>query len=207
MGKKITLTESELVRLVQKIISESTMTDLDEYELVHLLKQGDQRAQTEFFNRYYRRMKGYVRSKSQKFDSDDIEAIVSRGLQRALTYIDSFKGDGSFESWVVKVVRNAMLDVAKQKESDKFKSTRYVDPTVISQVNRHQEAPAVNDVKKIFEKFLETLNDKERKIMILRSQGASNLDIANNADSTEGTIKWYVSNLMKRFKKFMEENS
>jgi DNA-binding NarL/FixJ family response regulator len=99
-----------------------------------------------------------------------------------------------------------MLDVAKQKESNKFKSTRYVDPTVISQVNRYQEGPVVNDVKKIFEKFLDTLNEKERKIMILRSQGASNLDIAKNADSTEGTVKWYVSNLMKRFKKFLEEN-
>ena len=205
MGKRITLTESELIKLVQKIIIEQTMTDLDDYELVLLLKQGDQRAQTEFFNRYYKRMKGYVRSKSQKFDSDDIDAIVLRGLQRAITYIDSFKGESNLESWVVRIVRNAMLDVAKQKESNKFKSTKYVDPTVISQANRYQEGPTTNDVKKIFEKFLDTLNEKERKIMILRSQGASNQEIADNADSTEGTVKWYVSNLMKRFKKYMEQ--
>ena len=131
MGKRITLTESELIKLVQKIIIEQTMTDLDDYELVLLLKQGDQRAQTEFFNRYYKRMKGYVRSKSQKFDNNDIDAIVLRGLQRAITYIDSFKGESNLESWVVRIVRNAMLDVAKQKESNKFKSTKYVDPTVI----------------------------------------------------------------------------
>lgn len=205
MGRRITLTESELIELVQKIIIEQTMTDLDDYELVLLLKQGDQRAQTEFFNRYYKRMKGYVRSKSQKFDSDDIDAIVLRGLQRAITYIDSFKGESNLESWVVRIVRNAMLDVAKQKESNKFKSTKYVDPTVISQVDRYQEGPTTNDVKKIFEKFLDTLNEKERKIMILRSQGASNQEIADNADSTEGTVKWYVSNLMKRFKKYMEQ--
>lgn len=205
MGKRITLTESELIKLVQKIIIEQTMTDLDDYELVLLLKQGDQRAQTEFFNRYYKRMKGYVRSKSQKFDNDDIDAIVLRGLQRAITYIDSFKGESNLESWVVRIVRNAMLDVAKQKESNKFKSTKYVDPTVISQVDRYQEGPTTNDVKKIFEKFLDTLNEKERKIMILRSQGASNQEIADNADSTEGTVKWYVSNLMKRFKKYMEQ--
>lgn len=205
MGRRITLTESELIELVQKIIIEQTMTDLDDYELVLLLKQGDQRAQTEFFNRYYNRMKGYVRSKSQKFDSDDIDVIVLRGLQRAITYIDSFKGESNLESWVVRIVRNAMLDVAKQKESNKFKSTKYVDPTVISQVDRYQEGPTTNDVKKIFEKFLDTLNEKERKIMILRSQGASNQEIADNADSTEGTVKWYVSNLMKRFKKYMEQ--
>lgn len=205
MGRRITLTESELIELVQKIIIEQTMTDLDDYELVLLLKQGDQRAQTEFFNRYYKRMKGYVRSKSQKFDNDDIDAILLRGLQRAITYIDSFKGESNLESWVVRIVRNAMLDVAKQKESNKFKSTKYVDPTVISQVDRYQEGPTTNDVKKIFEKFLDTLNEKERKIMILRSQGASNQEIADNADSTEGTVKWYVSNLMKRFKKYMEQ--
>ena len=41
--------------------------------------------------------------------------------------------------------------------------------------------------------------------MILRSRGMSNMEIAQNADSTEGTVKWYVSNLMKRFKDFMEK--
>ena len=37
MSRRITLTESELIELVQKIITEQTMTDLDDYELVSLL--------------------------------------------------------------------------------------------------------------------------------------------------------------------------
>jgi RNA polymerase sigma-70 factor (ECF subfamily) len=204
---KYTLTESELVKLVQKIINEQTLNDLDEYELVELLKMEDQRAQTKFFNRYYNRLKGYIRSKSQKFDEDDIDTIVSQSLIKALNSIDDYRGDTNLDAWIITITRNTMLDAVRAKESKKIKSTKYVDPTIISQSNRQQDTIPVNDVKKIFEKFLETLNKREKEIMILRSQGAANKEIANTVGTTEGNVKWYVSNLMKRFKSFMEKNS
>jgi RNA polymerase sigma-70 factor (ECF subfamily) len=204
---KYILTESELVEIVKKIISEQKLNNLDEYELVHLLKMGDQRAQTEFFNRYYNRLRGYVRSKSQKFDEDDVDAIVSKSLEKALRFINAYRGDTNLDAWVITITRNSMLDAAKSKESEKVKSTRYVDPTIISQSNKHQDATSINDVKKIFEKFLKTLNDREKEIMILRSQGAPLKEIADSVGTTEGNVKWYVSNLMKRFKSFMEKNS
>jgi RNA polymerase sigma-70 factor (ECF subfamily) len=204
---KYILTEIELVKLVQKIINEETLNDLDEYELVQLLKIEDQRAQTKFFNRYYNKLKGYIRSKSQKFDEDDIDTIVSKSLIKALKSIDSYRGDTNLDAWVITITRNSMLDAIKSKQSEKIKSTKYVDPTVISQSNRQQDTMPVNDVKKTFEKFLQTLNKRERDIMILRSQGAPLKEIADSVGTTEGNVKWYVSNLMKRFKSFMEKNS
>jgi RNA polymerase sigma-70 factor (ECF subfamily) len=204
---KYTLTESELVKLVQKIINEQTLNDLDEYELVELLKMEDQRAQTKFFNRYYNRLKGYIRSKSQKFDEDDIDTIVSQSLIKALNSIDDYRGDTNLDAWIITITRNTMLDAVRAKESKKIKSTKYFDPTIISQSNRQQDTIPVNDVKKIFENFLETLNKREKEIMILRSQGASIKEMANSVGTTEGNVKWYVSNLMKRFKSFMEKNS
>lgn len=207
MGKIIRLTESELVKLVQRIISEESMKDYDEIELVQLMKQGDQRAQTEFYNRFYKKMFGYVRSKSQKFDDFDIDAIVTRGLGRAITGIKQYRGDSNLEAWVRTIIRNTMIDLVKSRQTEKAKSFKYVDPTLISQSNRYQEINPVNDVKKILGEFLKTLNEKEKQIMILRSQGVSNREIADNVDSTEGTVKWYVSGLMKRFREFMEKNS
>jgi RNA polymerase sigma-70 factor (ECF subfamily) len=204
---KYILTEIELVKLVQKIINEETLNDLDEYELVQLLKIEDQRAQTKFFNRYYNKLKGYIRSKSQKFDEDDIDTIVSKSLIKSLKSIDSYRGDTNLDAWVITITRNSMLDAIKSKQSEKIKSTKYVDPTVISQSNRQQDTMPVNDVKKTFEKFLQTLNKRERDIMILRSQGAPLKEIADSVGTTEGNVKWYVSNLMKRFKTFMEKNS
>ena len=204
---KYILTEIELVKLVQKIINEQTLNDLDDYELVQLLKIEDQRAQTKFFNRYYNKLKGYIRSKSQKFDEDDIDTIVSKSLIKALKSIDSYRGDTNLDAWVITITRNSMLDAIKSKQSEKIKSTKYVDPTVISQSNRQQDTMPVNDVKKTFEKFLQTLNKRERDIMILRSQGAPLKEIADSVGTTEGNVKWYVSNLMKRFKSFMEKNS
>jgi RNA polymerase sigma-70 factor (ECF subfamily) len=203
--RKITLTESELIKLVQKIVLEQSSTDLDEFELVQLMQNGDQRAQTEFFKRFYKKMFGFVRSKSQKFDDSDIDAIITRALGRAIVNIDQYRGEGNLESWVRTIVRNSMLDLVKTRQTNKAKSFTSVDPTDFSKSDRSQEINPINDVEKVLNHFLKTLNEKERNIMVLRAQGASNKEIADSLDINEGTIKWYISGLMKRFKEFLEK--
>ncbi len=203
--RKITLTESELIKLVQKIVLEQSSTDLDEFELVQLMQNGDQRAQTEFFRRFYKKMFGFVRSKSQKFDDSDIDAIITRALGRAIVNIDQYRGEGNLESWVRTIVRNSMLDLVKTRQTNKAKSFTSVDPTDFSKSDRSQEINPINDVEKVLNHFLKTLNEKEKNIMVLRAQGASNKEIADSLDINEGTIKWYVSGLMKRFKEFLEK--
>jgi RNA polymerase sigma-70 factor (ECF subfamily) len=206
MSRKITLTESELVKLVQKIISEQSSSDLDELELVQLMKNGDQRAQTEFFKRFYKQMFGFVRSKSQKFDDSDIDAIVTRALGRAITGINQFRGESNLESWVRTIVRNTMIDLVKRNSTNKAKAFKYVDPDDFLHSNRYQETNPINDVQKIFNLFLKTLKEKERNIMVLRAQGDSVKEISDKLDINDGTVKWYISGLMKRFKEFMEKN-
>jgi RNA polymerase sigma factor (sigma-70 family) len=203
--RKITLTESELIKLVQKIVLEQSSTDLDEFELVQLMQNGDQRAQTEFFKRFYKKMFGFVRSKSQKFDDSDIDAIITRALGRAIVNIDQYRGEGNLESWVRTIVRNSMLDLVKTRQTNKAKSFTSVDPTDFSKSDRSQEINPINDVEKVLNRFLKTLKEKERNIMVLRAQGASNKEIADSLDINEGTIKWYISGLMKRFKEFLEK--
>jgi len=206
MSRKITLTESELVKLVQKIISEQSSSDLDELELVQLMKNGDQRAQTEFFKRFYKQMFGFVRSKSQKFDDSDIDAIVTRALGRAITGINQFRGESNLESWVRTIVRNTMIDLVKRNSTNKAKAFKYVDPDDFLHSNRYQETNPINDVQKIFNLFLKTLKEKERNIMVLRAQGDSVKEISDKLDINDGTIKWYISGLKKLIKEFMEKN-
>lgn len=203
--KKLILTESELIGLIQKIISEEQLTDLDEYELIHLLKKQDQRAQTELYNRYLDRIKRFILSKTQKLNPDDLEEIALETLEKAMRKIDDFRGESTLATWIFRIAYRNLLTFVKSQESVKRKSEKYVDPLVMTQTQKHHTSTSINDTQKIFEKFLDTLNEKERRIMKLRAQGMSNMEIAQNADSTEGTIKWYMSNLMKRFKDFMEK--
>ena len=204
MKKKLTLSESELVELIQKIISEQSAKDLDELELVQLMKNGDQRAQTEFFNRFFKKMFGFVRTKSNKFDDLEIDSIVTRALGRAIDNIEQYRGESNLESWVRTIVRNSMLDLAKFKQSNKAKSFVSADPSMISQTNRYQESDPINDVKKILHDFLKTLNEKEKNIMKMRADGVPTVEISKILDINEGTVKWYISGLMKRFKEFMK---
>jgi RNA polymerase sigma-70 factor (ECF subfamily) len=210
MGMKnniIRLNETELIKIINRIISEQTLMSQDELELVELLKMGDRRAQTEFFNQFYKRIKSFIKSKTQKFDDDDIDLIASKSLEKAIKHIDKFQGKGSLSSWIIKIAYNTMLDKVRELEQDKFKSTRHIDPTQISQSDRYYDSPIYNDVKKTFEDFLKTLKEKEKDIMVLRAQGTPNKEIAEIVGTSEGTIKWYISTLAKRFKDYMEKNS
>lgn len=206
-NKIIRLNETELINIINRIISEQTSINQDELELVELLKIGDRRAQTEFFNQFYKRMKSFVKSKTQKFDDDDVDLIVSKSMEKAIKNIDKFEGKGSLSSWVMKIVYNTMLDKVRELNQDKYKSTRHIDPSQISQSDKYYDSPSYNDVKKTFEDFLKTLTKKEKDIMVLRAQGTPNKEIAEIIGISEGTIKWYISTLGQRFKEFMKKNS
>jgi RNA polymerase sigma factor (sigma-70 family) len=176
---------------------------INEAEIIMGLKQNDQRLQTQFFNAYYGRLKRFVMSRSQKFDNDDIDMIVSSSLTRVFRYINSYKGKCALDSWVLVITRNTMTDYARSKNGNKYKSIYYTDPVLLSQVNSHYEHYHVNDVEVVLDKFLDTLKPKERTIMVSRSQGDKLKDIAKEVGIAENTVKWYVSYLVKDFKDFI----
>jgi RNA polymerase sigma-70 factor (ECF subfamily) len=68
---------------------------------------GDRASQQKLYNLYARKMMGvclwYARNR------EEAEEVLQDGFMRVFTYINTFKGEGSFEGWIRKIMVNAAL--------------------------------------------------------------------------------------------------
>src|ERR1700686_400160 len=68
---------------------------------------GDRASQQKLYNLYARKMMGvclwYAHSR------EEAEEILQDGFMRVFTYIGTYKGKGSFEGWIRKIIVNAAL--------------------------------------------------------------------------------------------------
>ena len=80
---------------------------MTERELIEACERRDRRAQKALFDRFSPQMYGvckrYVRNR------EDAEDVLVSAMFKVLTNIDQFKGDGSFEGWVRRIVINEAL--------------------------------------------------------------------------------------------------
>ncbi len=81
-----------------------TLTKENIDQLIQLCKTGDQRAQMEVYNRYYKAMfNAAYRIVKDKFEAED---IMQDSFLSAFTKLDSLKDPKTFGSWLKKIVIN-----------------------------------------------------------------------------------------------------
>lgn len=77
-------------------------------DLIQLCQQGQQGAQLEVYNRYYKAM--YNTSLRIVKHEAEAEDIMQESFLSAFTKLDSYKGDASFGSWLKRIVVNNSLN-------------------------------------------------------------------------------------------------
>lgn len=86
-------------------------------QLLPLCKRGEQAAQLEVYNRYYKAM--YNTSLRIVKDTAAAEDVMQDSFLSAFTKLNSFKGDASFGSWLKRiVVNNSLNSYQKTKKLD-----------------------------------------------------------------------------------------
>ena len=85
-----------------------TLTNRDINDLLPMCKRGDQSAQLEVYNRYYKAM--YNTALHIVKDTAEAEDVMQEAFLNAFTKLDSFKGDASFGSWLKRIVVNKSLN-------------------------------------------------------------------------------------------------
>lgn len=92
-------------------------------DLVARCREGDQRAQMEIYERYYRAM--YNTSLRIVKDTAEAEDLMQEAFLKAFTKIESFKGEASFGAWLKKIVVNLSINAFNKKS--KFTEVSYND--------------------------------------------------------------------------------
>ena len=85
-----------------------TLTNRDINDLLPLCKRGEQAAQLEVYNRYYKAM--FNTSLRILKDAAEAEDVMQESFLSAFTKLDSFKGEATFGSWLKRIVVNKSLN-------------------------------------------------------------------------------------------------
>ncbi|MEZ4900707.1 MAG: sigma-70 family RNA polymerase sigma factor [Spirosomataceae bacterium] len=155
----------------------------NEGQLVKALQKGDTKAQRHFYDKYAARMLAVcVRYLSDQMEAED---VMIEGFMKVFDRIDQFKGEGSFEGWVRRLMTNEALM--------RLRSRKYIEIDIDTPEVQLQAANfdwvdntlEVDDLMAIIEKL-----PGYRTIFNLYAiEGYSHAEIAEQLSITESTSK------------------
>ena len=86
----------------------------EEAQLIEGCINGSRKAQEDVFNAMYRRLLGVCARYAK--DDDDAKDILQNGFIKVFKSIENYKGDGSFEGWIKRIVINTAIDSYRRKK-------------------------------------------------------------------------------------------
>ncbi len=91
--------------------------------LIEDCRKGDQKAQLQVYNRYYKAM--YNTALRIVHHSAEAEDIMQESFLNAFAKIDSYKGDATFGAWLKRIVVNNSINVHQKKS--RYEEVSYKD--------------------------------------------------------------------------------
>lgn len=86
----------------------------EEMQLVEACKNGSRAAQQIVFKSLYRRLLGVCLRYAD--DRDEAQDVLQNGFIKVFSGISNYKGDGSFEGWIKRIVINTAIDNYRRKK-------------------------------------------------------------------------------------------
>lgn len=172
------------------------MQNPNKADLEKLIKgcgENDRKAQKVLYERYF----GLMMSISMRYCGswDEAKEVVNTGFLKIFLKINDYKGKGSFEGWMKKIIVNSALDYIKslklhtEEIDDKniFEGEFYVDNDAISDFS-------VDDILKHIQK-LPPMSRAVFNMYIM--EGYKHRDISEELGISEGTSHWHLQNARK----------
>ena len=168
---------------------------MSQEELIAGCVDNDRRCQEMLYKKHFDLALRIVR----RYTSDEETQlhIVNEGFLRVFTKISNYKGTGSFEGWLSKLVFHEVSNHFRKKQS----SFKFIE------VDAHHTPAVRNDGIDALEYAdleaeIKSLPDASRQVFVLFAiEGYSHKEISKRLDISEGTSKWHVSNARKLLKK------
>jgi RNA polymerase sigma-70 factor, ECF subfamily len=176
----------------------STVPATDEH-LFYQSAQGDFAAFQELVTRFQARIYGVAfRIVGQRQDAEDVTQQTFLSL---IEKIDTFRGESSVSTWILRIATNHALKVLRKKRglptvsmhgpSDEDSYSSLPHPEFIARWSASPETLVQQaETREQIEAILNSLDDKYRVVFILRDiEGLSVRETAESLGLTEGTVK------------------
>jgi RNA polymerase sigma-70 factor, ECF subfamily len=172
----------------------------DDLTLVQRVQQGDQRAFKLLVERYQRKV--YAVALGMLKDKEEARDVAQEAFVKVYRYLDHFKGDASFYTWLYRITVNICIDAMRRKGSARGDEHLEFDETVAmdtaeanigalgSKLGTNPQKSALR--KELAEKISAALSEipaSHREILLLREvEGMSYEDLAKILKIPKGTV-------------------
>jgi RNA polymerase sigma-70 factor (ECF subfamily) len=171
----------------------------DDLTLVRRARSGDQRAFGLLVQRYQKKV--YAVALGMVKDAEEAMDVSQEAFVKVHRYLDRFKGDSSFYTWLYRITTNTCIDVLRRRGVTSSDSVEY-DDTVqmdLSEANLGLLASQVDvspsrsllrrELGEKLEEALAQLPEKHRAILLLRElEGMSYEDLSRTLEIPKGTV-------------------
>lgn len=167
------------------------MQGLAEHDLIYGCRQNDRTIQNYLFRKYY----GVFLKICLRYlnNHEDAEQVLNDSFYKIYTKIDTYRGPGSFEGWMKRIVVNTCLDELRKNTAQKFYEQREENAST------DNSAIITDNIMHQIE-FKEIMNIIRELPIALRTafnmyifEGYSHKEIAQTLKVKEGTSHWYVN--------------
>jgi RNA polymerase sigma factor (sigma-70 family) len=184
----------------------------EEAQLIEGCRNGSRKAQEDVFNAMYRRLLSVCRRYAK--DDDEAKDILQNGFIKVFKSVENYKGDGSFEGWIKRIVINTAIDHYRRKKVKPLVVDSEMTDRVGSNMEDEQEDESVyqqipvnvvlDSVQKLSPAYRTVFN-----LYVL--EGYNHNEIAEMLDISVGTSKSNLSkarlNLRKMLKPLVDKIS
>lgn len=177
------------------------MNPLNLESIIAGCKANDSKSQSTLYDIY---SKKYLKA-TEKYCDDirDREEVINEAFIKIFSEINNYKYTGSFEAWMRRIVVHTAIDKTRTKSFRKIEQrTVNVDFTteghnLISQI----DSDNFYNVDRLFKK----LTNKQQIIMKMVIEGLPTKEIANTLNTSDGSVRFQISDARKRLKESRHE--
>ncbi len=146
----------------------------------------------------------YLFVRKMVIDHQDTDDIVQQTFIKVFKYVDSFKGNSKFSTWILTIARKEAIQFLKNKASRHKKSIDDLTQQHIAKLSVHSEFYSGNDIQYKLQYAVAQLPEKQREVFNMKYfDKLKYSEIAKITGTTEGGLKANYSLAVKRLKELL----
>jgi RNA polymerase sigma factor (sigma-70 family) len=170
---------------------------LEESQLIKLLRQQDRRTQEILYKQYFGRWMSICMRYTCQWD--DAMLVLNNGFLKIYGRIDDYKGNGSFEGWMRRIIVNSALDFLRTRKMEVVHIDYIIDTA-------HEQSDSIElysdlELEEVLS-IIKLLPTTTRTVFNLYAiDGFTHQEIAEKMKISSNTSAWHVSIARTELKK------
>jgi RNA polymerase sigma-70 factor (ECF subfamily) len=188
----------------------------EDLTLVERVKSGDQRAFRVLVERYQKKI--YAVALGMVKDKEEAMDIAQEAFVKVYKYLDHFKGDSSFYTWVYRITANLCIDAIRKRGAMRGDPVEFDESIAqdISEANlgalgsrlgtNPQKSALRRELAEKIQEALQQVPEKHREILLLREvEGMSYEDLSRTLNIPKGTVMSRLFHARTKVQKILSE--